>query len=187
VALTANTAATGKLRIDPSLARGLGYYTGAIMEINVKDLPGSIAGGGRYDNLIGIFLGTEVPACGFSVGLERILVVMHERGMFPASVDQASVDVVVAALDDNAQQAAMETAMELRRDAALRVDLYPDVAKKMDRIFKYVDQRKAKFIAILGSDEVGAGTVTVRNVAMKTKEMMPRADAASFIRRAVRD
>jgi histidyl-tRNA synthetase len=185
VALTANTEAAGRLRIDPSLARGLGYYTGAIMEINVKDLPGSIAGGGRYDNLIGIFLGTEVPACGFSVGLERILVVMHERSMFPASVDQASVDVVVAALDDNAQQAAMETAMELRRDAALRVDLYPDVAKKMDRIFKYVDQRKAKFIAILGSDEVGAGTVTVRNVATKTKEMMPRAEAASFIRRAV--
>ena len=86
VRLTSNTAAAGKLRIDPSLARGLGYYTGAIMEINVKDMPGSIAGGGRYDNLIGMFLGSEVPACGFSVGLERILVVMQERGMFPPDV-----------------------------------------------------------------------------------------------------
>ena len=187
VRLTANTKAAGKLRIDPSLARGLGYYTGAIMEINVKDLPGSIAGGGRYDNLIGIFLGTEVPACGFSVGLERILVVMHERGMFPASVDQASVDVVVAALDENAQQAAMETAGELRRDRALRVDLYPDVAKKMDRIFKYVDQRKAKFIAILGGNEVTDGTVSIRNVSTKTGETIKRADAASFIQRALRE
>ncbi len=72
-----------KLKIDPSLARGLSYYTGAIMEINVKDLAGSLGGGGRYDNLVGMFSGQEVPACGFSLGLERILVVMNERDMFP--------------------------------------------------------------------------------------------------------
>ena len=116
VRLASNTAAAGRLRIDPSLARGLGYYTGAIMEINVKDMPGSIAGGGRYDNLIGMFLGSEVPACGFSLGLERILVVMQERGMFPPEVEQPSVDVVVAALEEGAQGAAMETAAELRRN-----------------------------------------------------------------------
>ena len=63
----------------PSLARGLSYYTGAIMEIAVPDLAGSLGGGGRYDGLIGMFLGEEVPACGFSLGLERILVVMGER------------------------------------------------------------------------------------------------------------
>ena len=68
-----------RLKIDPSLARGLSYYTGAIMEINVKDLAGSLGGGGRYDNLVGMFLGQEIPACGFSLGLERILVVMSER------------------------------------------------------------------------------------------------------------
>ena len=185
--LTASSQAAGKVRLDPSLARGLGYYTGAIMEINVRDMPGSIAGGGRYDNLIGMFLGTAVPACGFSLGLERILVVMQERGMFPPDVEQPPVDVVVAALDESAQAAAMATAVELRKAGALRVDLYPDVAKKMDRIFKYVDQRKAKFIAILGSDEIAAGTVTLRNVATKTKETLPRTQAASFIQRAVSD
>ena len=89
------------------------------MEINVQDLPGSIGGGGRYDNLIGMFSGTDVPACGFSLGLERILVVMQERGMFPPHVDQSSVDVVVAAIDESAQMAAMETAAELRKDARL--------------------------------------------------------------------
>ena len=183
--LASSSHAAGKVRLDPSLARGLGYYTGAIMEINVKDMPGSIAGGGRYDNLIGMFLGTEVPACGFSLGLERILVIMQERGMFPPDVEQPSVDVVVAALDEDAQAAAMATAVEIRKAGALRVDLYPDVAKKMDRIFKYVDQRRAKFIAIIGSDEVAAGTVTVRNVATKTKETMPVAEAALFIRKSV--
>ena len=74
-----------------------------------KDLPGSLGGGGRYDNLIGMFLGRDVPACGFSLGLERIIVVMQERGMFPPEVEQASIDVVVAALDEGAQSAAMET------------------------------------------------------------------------------
>ena len=186
IRLTSNTAAANTLRVDPSLARGLGYYTGAIMEINVKDMPGSIAGGGRYDNLIGMFLGTEVPACGFSVGLERILVVMQERGMFPPEVEQASVDVVVAALDDSAQPAAMDTAAQLRRNSALRVDLYPDVAKKMDRIFKYVDQRKARFIAILGSNEVASGTVTLRNVSTKTKETVLRSEAASVVATALK-
>jgi histidyl-tRNA synthetase len=181
VRLTAHTKAADSLRIDPSLARGLGYYTGTIMEINVKDLPGSIAGGGRYDNLIGMFLGTEVPACGFSLGLERILVVMQERGMFPSEVEQASVDVVVAALEEGAQSAAMETAAELRRGSALRVDLYPDVAKKMDRIFRYVDQRKAKFIAILGGNEVADGTVSIRNVATKKQETIRRAAAADYV------
>ncbi len=185
VNLASSANAVDKLKIDPSLARGLGYYTGAIMEINVKDMPGSIGGGGRYDNLIGVFLGTEVPACGFSVGLERILVVMQERGMFPPHVDKASVDVIVAALDEKALPLAMEAAAELRKSGALRVDMYPEPAKKMDKIFKHVDQRNAKFIVILGADEVAAGTVTVRNVATKTKETMPRAQAASFIERAL--
>ena len=76
----------GRIRVDPSLARGLSYYTGAIMEIAVPDLAGSLGGGGRYDNLIGMFLGRDVPACGFSLGLERIIVVMTERDMFPATV-----------------------------------------------------------------------------------------------------
>ena len=183
--LTSGCKAAGKVRLDPSLARGLGYYTGAIMEINVKDMPGSIAGGGRYDNLIGMFLGAEVPACGFSLGLERILVIMQERKMFPPEIEQASIDVVVAALDEGALPAAMETAAELRGSGALRVDLFPDAAKKMDRIFKYVDQRRAKFIAVLGGNEVANGTVSLRNVATKTSETVTRAEAAGAIRKAI--
>ncbi len=169
--------------VDPRLARGLSYYTGAIMEITVPDLPGSLGGGGRYDNLVGMFLGSSVPACGFSLGLERILVVMQERGMFPPHVEQSTVDVVVAAMDESAQVAAMQTAAELRKRDGLRVDLYPETTRKMDRIFKHVDQRKARYIAILGSDEVAAGTVTIRNVMTKTRETLPRDQVASFIQK----
>jgi histidyl-tRNA synthetase len=128
-----------------------------------------------------MFLGSQVPACGFSLGLERILVVMHDRGMFPASVDRSFVEVVVAAIDEAAQPAALEVAMELRKSGTLRVDLYPDVAKKMERIFKYVDQRHARFIAVLGSNEVANGTVSIRNVATRTQESIARGELASYI------
>ena len=101
VSLADSTAAAGKLRVDPSLARGLSYYTGAIMEIAVPDLAGSLGGGGRYDNLVGMFLGRDVPACGFSLGLERIIVVMTERKMFPAKVSRGAVDVMIAVLHEN--------------------------------------------------------------------------------------
>ena len=77
------TPARGRVKLTPRLARGLSYYTGAIMEVTVPDLAGSLGGGGRYDGLIGMFSGEQIPACGFSLGLERILVVMGERSMFP--------------------------------------------------------------------------------------------------------
>jgi histidyl-tRNA synthetase len=102
VDLAASTPARGRIRVDASLARGLSYYTGAIMEIAVEGI-GSLGGGGRYDNLVGMFLGRGVPACGFSLGLERIIVVMTEREMFPASVVTSAVDIVVTFLDDGSR------------------------------------------------------------------------------------
>jgi histidyl-tRNA synthetase len=182
----ADTPARGRLQVDTSLARGLSYYTGAIMEINVPDLSGAIGAGGRYDNLVGMFLGSSIPACGFSLGLERILVVMGERNMFPAVVEATSVDVVVAALDEGAQAAAVRAAGELRRAGGLRVDLFADVAGKMDRIFKYVDQRRATFIAIVGGDELRDGTITIRDVAAKTKTTIDVGGATAFIQQALR-
>jgi histidyl-tRNA synthetase len=179
--LSKHTSAGRHLRLDPSLARGLSYYTGTILEISVPDLAGSLGGGGRYDNLIGTFLGTNVPACGFSLGLERILVVMQEKGMFPPSIENAGVDLLVVALEDGAQPAAFETAAAARLVKGLRVDLYPDVAKKLDKVFRYVDQRKAKFLAIIGGNEVAQGTVSVRNVVTRTQETISRAALAEFL------
>ena len=184
--LSKHTSAGRHLRLDPSLARGLSYYTGTIMEISVPDLAGSLGGGGRYDNLIGTFLGSDVPACGFSLGLERILVVMQEKGMFPASIENAGVDLLVVALEDGAQPAAFEAAAAARLVNGLRVDLYPDVAKKLDKVFRYVDQRKAKFLAIIGGDEVAQGTVSIRDVTTRTQETIPRAALSEFLRARVR-
>ena len=121
--------------VDPTLARGLSYYTGAIMEVAVPDLAGSLGGGGRYDGLIGMFCGEAIPACGFSLGLERILVVMTERQMFPASVQAGPADVLVTLFDRDGIADGLRLAADLRA-AALRVEVYPE-ADKIGKQFKY--------------------------------------------------
>ena len=149
--------------IDPRLARGLSYYTGAIMEIVVPDLAGSLGGGGRYDNLIGTFLGREVPACGFSLGLERILFVMNERKMFPPELADSGVDFVVVGLGDAALPGAASLAHRLRA-LNQNVDLYPETITKFPELFRYLDQRKAKRIVGIRASDVEAGIVTLRDL-----------------------
>ena len=139
VELAADGTAGARLWIDPSLARGLSYYTGAIMEVAVADLAGSLGGGGRYDNLIGMFSGQDIPACGFSLGLERILVVMTERGMFPPTLAMSPADVMVAMFDVPTAAHAMRVADQLRAHG-LRVLVYPD-ADKLGKQIKYADAR----------------------------------------------
>ena len=118
-ALCQSTSAGAHLVLDRSLARGLSYYTGPIFEIRVPDLAGSLGGGGRYDNLIGMFSGEDIPASGISLGLERILVVMAERKMFPESVISTPADVMVVQWFANRTNMYLTFATELR-DAGLR-------------------------------------------------------------------
>ena len=173
------------MRVDPSLARGLSYYTGAIMEITVPDLAGSLGGGGRYDNLIGMFLGRAVPACGFSLGLERIIVVMTERGMFPARVARKAADVVVTFLDDSLRVDALGLSGELR-EQGLRVDVFPDAARKLDKPLKYAVGRNVPVMVILGEDERTRQEVTVRDLQTRQQDSIPRAGAAARVAQRVR-
>jgi histidyl-tRNA synthetase len=181
VRLVESTAASGRIRIDPSLARGLSYYTGAIMEIAVEGI-GSLGGGGRYDNLIGMFLGRDVPACGFSLGLERIIVVMTERGMFPASVTGGGVDVVVTFMDDDSREEALRLATVLRADNR-RVDVFPDASRKLDKPLKYASARGARAMAILGENERQRGEVSIRNLQTREQQAVPRDQAGAVIAR----
>jgi len=185
LSLVASNGADARLRIDPSLARGLSYYTGAIMEIAVSDLPGSLGGGGRYDNLVGMFLGREVPACGFSLGLERIIVVMQERGMFPAKVSRAAVDVMIACLNDTLQPDALKLASELRGEK-LRVEVFPESGRKFDKPLKYAVARNVPVMVILGEDEQQRGEVAVRDMQTRVQSAVPRDGAARAIADQVR-
>jgi histidyl-tRNA synthetase len=176
----ADPAGVGRyLTFDSSLARGLSYYTGAIMEIAVPDLAGSLGGGGRYDGLIGMFSGEDIPACGFSLGLERILVVMAERQMFPAGVTAVPAQVMVTLFDKDGVADAMQLARALRKGGS-SVEIYPEV-DKLGKQFKYASSRNIPFVMIVGSEERAAGQVTVKNMVSGEQTSIPRHDAARWL------
>jgi histidyl-tRNA synthetase len=168
--------------IDPSLARGLSYYTGAIMEITVPDLTGSLGGGGRYDGLIGMFGKEKIPACGFSLGLERILVVMEEKGMFPPEIDASNAaDVMVTIWSEDTIAESLKLAAELRKHG-LRVAVYPE-PDKLGKQFKYADSLNVQWVCVLGESEIAAKKVMLKNMTTGAQELVARKEAASRIRK----
>jgi histidyl-tRNA synthetase len=185
LALAGETSAAAYMKVDPSLARGLSYYTGAIMEINVPDLAGSLGGGGRYDGLIGMFCGENIPACGFSLGLERILVVMGERGMFPAGVDAGGADVLVTQFEGEDPAEALRLAGELRQ-AGLRVEVYPE-PDKLGKQFKYASAAAIARVAVLGADERARGVVTIKDMRSGQQQPIPRAELPALRQAVLRE
>jgi len=189
-ALADCTSAGPYLALDGYLARGLSYYTGPIFEIRVPDLAGSMGGGGRYDNLIGMFSGEDVPACGISLGLERILVVMAERNMFPPSLVASSADVMVVQWFAGRTELYLALATELRA-AGLRVELYPEAPAEdnqkgaLVKQFQYAQARGIPFAAVIGQAEVEAGTVSIRTLATRRDEQRPRGDVAAYVRKGI--
>ncbi len=171
-----------KMRVNPALARGLSYYTGAIFEVVLTngDFSGSIAGGGRYDGLIGMFGKEQIPACGFSLGLERILVVMEERGMFPKELSDASADVMVTVWNAESIGESLKLAAELRKQS-LRVLVYPE-ADKLGKQFKYADSIKIPFVCVLGDTELAENKVTLKNLQTGEQETVERSTVADKIK-----
>jgi histidyl-tRNA synthetase len=169
------------IKIDPSLARGLSYYTGAIMEVELLDsgFKGSIGGGGRYDELIGMFGKEQIPACGFSLGLERILVVMDEHNMFPPELQNSAADVMITIWNEESGGESLQLASELRA-TGLRVLVYPE-ADKLGKQFKYAGQIGVPYVCVIGESELADGTVTVKNMETGEQETVARDGAAGKI------
>jgi histidyl-tRNA synthetase len=161
VLFTSYGPAAEHLRVDPYLARGLSYYTGAIFEIEFPGLSGSGGGGGRYDELIGMFSNQTIPACGFSLGLERILLILEERDMFPAQL-KGQPQVLVTQFDESTAEASFMLAHRLR-EHGLRVDLYPDL-DRYGRQFKYADERGIRYALLLGPRELDESVVAVKDL-----------------------
>ena len=138
------------LHIDPYLARGLSYYTGAIYEIEFPGFSGSGGGGGRYDELVGMFSGQQIPACGFSLGLERILLLMEEQKLFPEKL-AGQPQVLVTQFDESTVGASLALAQRLRA-AGVRVDLYPD-NDRYGRQFKYAEERHIRYAVLVSPRE----------------------------------
>ena len=151
-----------ELVFAPGLARGLNYYTGAIFEVQVVDAPvGSICGGGRYDDLTGIFGMPGVSGVGISFGADRIYDVLEHFDAFPPDL-ATDLDVLVLHMGEESLDAMLKAA-RLCRERGLRTEVYPDAAK-LKKQFKYADDRQVPHVLVLGSDEVEAGTCTWRDM-----------------------
>ena len=151
------------LEFDPTLARGLDYYTGAIFEVKALEgsMPGSICGGGRYDDLTGIFGLKNMSGVGISFGADRIYDVLLETNKFPEQLG-SSTKLLFA---NFGEQEAMHCLKLLRtvREAGIAAELYPD-AVKMAKQFKYADDKGIPFVAIIGEQEMKQGIVTVKDM-----------------------
>ncbi len=160
-----------QLDLDVSLARGLNYYTGTIIEVKALDVQiGSITGGGRYDNLTGVFGMPGLSGVGISFGADRIYDVLNALDLYPAGTSAAS-KVIFLNLGAKEGAASLCAAKTLRA-AGIAAEVYPD-AVKMKKQMAYADAMQIPFVAIIGESELEAGTVTLKDMAAGTQESLP--------------
>ncbi len=165
--------------IDLHLVRGLGYYTGPIHESVITEPNiGSLTGGGRYDRLIGMFLGRDIPACGTAFGIERIIDVMSQLDLFPKQTN--GTQVLVTAFEPSTRAASLSFAGELRK-AGLRVETYFEVCK-LKKQFTYAHKKHIPFVATIGPDEASRGVASFKD--METGEQIV-ADPMGVVQRMV--
>ncbi len=163
---------------DPSLARGLDYYTGPIFETVVEEPRiGSITGGGRYDKLIGSFAGTEIPATGTSLGVERIITVMEELGMFPEKISPPAHILLAHFRDTRAE--ALKLASQLRQKG-IKVDVYCG-EKGLRAQLGYASQKGIPLVGIVG-EEVKKGMISLKNLLTQEQSEVPVENLEKFIR-----
>ena len=171
-------------RVNVAMVRGLEYYTGPIYETVVEEPKiGSITGGGRYDELIGSFSKQSFPATGTSFGIERIIDVMEEFDMFPSFVGKTVTQVLMTVFDDELMDESLKLATQLRQEG-IRTEVYFQPARISTQL-KYADSKGIPFAAILGSDELDAGVVAVRDLASREQENVPLDKVVERIRQLI--
>ncbi|MDE6809802.1 MAG: histidine--tRNA ligase [Muribaculaceae bacterium] len=169
-----------RLTLDVSLARGLNYYTGTIIEVKALDVEiGSITGGGRYDNLTGIFGLKDVSGVGISFGADRIYDVLNALDLYPEETS-SSVEVMFTNMGANEATAAMKMLRTLR-EAGIASEIYPDTSK-MQKQMKYADALGVKYVAIVGETEAAAGVLTLKNMTTGDQQEVTPEQAIAIIK-----
>ncbi len=159
------------IELDLSLARGLNYYTGAIFEVKALDVSmGSITGGGRYDNLTGIFGMPGLSGVGISFGADRIYDVLTELNLFPDGKYQGQTRLLFAVFGEQEQLYAIGWAKQARRHG-INTEIYPE-AVKMKRQLSYADQKQIPFVAVVGADEMAQDKVMLKNMATGEQQLV---------------
>jgi len=171
-----------KISFDLSLARGLDYYTGIIYEAMLTDTNrvGSIAAGGRYDNLVSMFSGSAVPCVGISIGIERIFTILEEQERARGNIRATQTQVLVASVGNNLLQARMQLCSELwshNVKAEFLYDLNPKPKKQMD----FVLENCIPFVVWIGEQEMEKGVVKLKDMEAKAEVEVPRADIAKVL------
>ena len=164
-----------RVEIDPSVVRGLGYYTGPVFEaeltFEIKDDKGrvrnfgSVAGGGRYDDLVKRFTGQEVPATGVSIGVDRLLAALHAKGRLTSD----TVGPVVVTVMDKARMADYQAMVAELRQAGIRAEVYLGNPKNFGNQLKYADRRGSPVAVIAGGDEFDSGMIQIKDLILGAK------------------
>jgi histidyl-tRNA synthetase len=166
--------------ISPSLARGLSYYTGTVFECVIENPPmGSLLGGGRYDEMIGIFAGRPIPTVGLAFGIERIYDLMTELKMGPQN--RTIAEVFVTVFNSDYANASLELARELR-SAGFKVETVLDINDKLGKQFKYADRRGIPVALVLGPDEIDRGEVVVKELKTGEQQTVARSNLVEALR-----
>lgn len=168
-------------KFDPLLARGLSYYTGPIFETKVVGISGSIAGGGRYDNLIKHLGGPDMPASGSSFGLERLIFVMKELGLTNSLVSQSGLDFFVTIFSPNELNASVNLARQIRELTNCSVELYNGDTRRLAKQMDFANQRGARYTLIIGPSELQNSQVTVKDMFTGNQNLMNIDDLLSWI------
>jgi histidyl-tRNA synthetase len=153
------------LEFDITLARGLNYYTGAIFEVKANDAQmGSICGGGRYDDLTGIFGLPNVSGVGISFGIDRIFDVMNELNLFESiGLTASTTKMMLAHFGEEERNYCIDVASQLRA-AGINTEIYPDITKKISKQFDYANKKQIPFVIVIGGDEVKTGDLALKNM-----------------------
>jgi histidyl-tRNA synthetase len=161
-----------KVELDITLARGLNYYTGTIFEAkaNAGTFTPSILGGGRYDDLTGIFGLKGLSGVGISFGIDRIYDVMEELNLFPESVNKVSTTKILLANFGEAELMHCVGLVSKLRAAGINAEVYPDVVKKIAKQFEYADKKQIPFVGVVGGNEMANNTVMLKNMITGTQE-----------------
>ena len=159
-----------KIELDLTLARGLSYYTGAIFEVKALDTPmGSISGGGRYDNLTGIFGLPGLSGVGISFGVDRIYDVLNALDLYPKDSLQTS-QILFINFGEKETLYCMPILNKLR-NAGIRAELFPDTAK-MKKQMSYANAKQIPYVALAGDDEMKKGKITLKNMNTGKQELL---------------
>ena len=168
-----------KIVIDPTLARGLNYYTGLIFEIKAIGVKmGSIGGGGRYDDLTGLFGVPNIPGVGISFGVDRIYDVMEELNLFPEAVEQGT-RVLFFNLGTEESKAAYQLLQEIRK-AGIPAEIFHE-AQKFDKQFKYAEKKNIPYVVIIGTTEVAEKTAVIKDLRNGQQQKLAFGDLKQFL------